>query len=301
MQGTYETFVEAGRQHFGGDLAGRWILTAGLGGMGGAQPLAATLRRRRRRSTSNASRAASTSACARATSTSRRSDLDDALALIARHTRAQARRSRSACSATPPRSLPELRDARQGGRHPARPRHRPDLGARPRSTATCRPAGASTQWQAAQADPAQHARADATRRRRVVRGARAGDARLPGAWASRRSTTATTSARSRSTRASPNAFDFPGFVPAYIRPLFCRRQGAVPLGRAVGRPGRHPQDRREDEGAVPATTRTCTAGSTWRGERIAFQGLPARICWLGLGERHLRRPGLQRDGEDAAS
>ena len=69
-----------------------------------------------------------------------------------------------------------------------------------------------------------------------------------------------------------------------------RRQGAVPLGRAVGRSRGHLQDRSQGEGAVSRTTRTCIAGSTWRGERIAFQGLPARICWLGLGERH--RAGL---------
>jgi urocanate hydratase len=71
VQGTYETFVEMGRQHYGGSLAGKWILTAGLGGMGGAQPLAASLRARAR-STSSASRAASRCACARATWTSRR-------------------------------------------------------------------------------------------------------------------------------------------------------------------------------------------------------------------------------------
>ncbi len=109
-------------------------------------------------------------------------------------------------------------------------------------------------------------------------------------WACPPSTTATTSARWRRDEGVTNAFDFPGFVPAYIRPLFCRRQGPVPLGRAVGRPGGHLQDRCEDQGTHSRTTRTCTAGSTWRGERIAFQGLPARICWLGLGERHAAGP-----------
>ena len=101
VQGTYETFVEMGRQHYGGSLAGRWILTAGLGGMGGAQPLAATMAGASC-SRSNASRAASRCACGPAISTRRPSDLDEALAIIEQgHARTRSR-SRSACSATPP-------------------------------------------------------------------------------------------------------------------------------------------------------------------------------------------------------
>jgi urocanate hydratase len=104
VQGTYETFVEAGRQHYGGDLSGRWILTAGLGGMGGAQPLARPSRARRR-STSSASSRASTFACARDTSTSRRA----ASTTRWRESNVTRRRSvpsPSACSATPPSCCP---------------------------------------------------------------------------------------------------------------------------------------------------------------------------------------------------
>jgi urocanate hydratase len=91
-----------------------------------------------------------------------------------------------------------------------------------------------------------------------------------------------------------NAFDFPGFVPAYIRPLFCRGIGPVPLGRAVRRSGRHLQDRRQGEGADPDDPHLHNWLDMAR-ERIAFQGLPARICWVGLGCA-TPRPRLQRDG-----
>ena len=83
------------------------------------------------------------------------------------------------------------------------------------------------------------------------------------------------------------AFEFPGFVPAYIRPLFCDGQGPVPLGGALRRPGRHRGDRPGDPRAVPFEKRAA-AQVDHDGRRAgAFQGLPARICWLGYGERHL--------------
>ena len=87
VQGTYETFAEAGRQHYGGELADKWILTAGLGGMGGAQPLAATMAGASMLAIECQQSRASTCASRRAISTGRRSDLDDALALIARRVR----------------------------------------------------------------------------------------------------------------------------------------------------------------------------------------------------------------------
>ena len=131
VQGTYETFVEAGRQHYGGDLAGRWILTAGLGGMGGAQPLAATF-------------AGACVAEHRVPAVAHR--LPPAHALPRRAGERPRRRAGAHRSATRERKravsigllgnaaevLPELRAARAGGRHAARPGHRPDLGARPR-------------------------------------------------------------------------------------------------------------------------------------------------------------------------
>ena len=118
---------------------------------------------------------------------------------------------------------------------------------------------------------------------------------IPEAPASRPSTTATTSARWRWRKASKNAFDFPGFVPAYIRPLFCRRPSARSAGRPVGRPRGHLQDRRQGQRADPRRPHLHNWLDMAR-ERIAFQGLPARICWVGLGERHRLGSGLQRDG-----
>ena len=87
------------------------------------------------------------------------------------------------------------------------------------------------------------------------------------------------------------AFAYPGFVPAYVRPLFCRGDRPVPLGGARRRARRHRRHRRRACASCSPRTRGCSAGSTRPRERIAFQGLPARICWLGYGERH--RAGLR--------
>ena len=283
VQGTYETFVEAGRQHYGGDLAGRWILTGGLGGMGGAQPLAATM--------------AGASMLAVECQTSRiEKRLADPLPrpLDRRPRRgagacspqAKARRqgrSRSACSATPPRSSPRSCGA-SGRRCTARPDMVTDQTSRPRSrsTATCRPAGRSAEHERRKAERPEGRRA----RRQAVDGgagardagaARAGhpDARLrqqhppDGArrWASR------------------NAFDFPGFVPAYIRPLFCRGIGPFRWAALSG----DPEDIYRTDARVKELIPDDPHLHNWLDmarERIAFQGLPARICWVGLGQRH---------------
>ena len=197
VQGTYETFGEAGRQHFGGDWGGRWILTAGLGGMGGAQPLAATLAgavslniecqqsrldfRLRTRYLDKQAR-----------------DLDDALALVQQHC-ARKEAVSIGLLGNAAEVLPELvRRARAGGAD-AGSRHRPDLGARPRARL---PAGRLERGAlAGGAGRSVAARRADGRGGRVVRDARAGDARLPGAGLPRSSTTATTSARSHSTKA----------------------------------------------------------------------------------------------------
>ena len=103
--------------------------------------------------------------------------------------------------------------------------------------------------------------------------------------------------------ASTSAFAYPGFVEAYVRPLFCTGHRAVPLGGALGRPGRHRRHRRRAWASSSPRTSTCSAGSSWRARAIAFQGLPARICWLGYGERHragLRFNELVRSGEVSA-
>ena len=139
----------------------------------------------------------------------------------------------------------------------------------------------------------------AGRRRRSTRAARRRGARAARCtcrrcstsrrWACRRSTTATTSARSRSTDGVANAFDFPGFVPAYIRPLFCRGKGPF---RWVALSG-DPEDIRKTDAKMKELFPEDAHLHRWldmAGERIAFQGLPARICWIGLGERH--RAGL---------
>ena len=82
-----------------------------------------------------------------------------------------------------------------------------------------------------------------------------------------------------------DAFAFPGFVPAYIRPLFCEGKGPFRWVALSGDPEDIARHRRRRARDCSRTTRTCAAGSRWRRERVQFQGLPARICWLGYGER----------------
>ena len=223
VQGTYETFVEAGRQHYGGDLAGRWILTAGLGGMGGAQPLAATF----------AGAVSLTIECQQ-----RRIDfrlrsryldeqagsLDDALARVAACTAAKEARSIGLLG-NAAEILPEL--ARRG--------IRPDLvtdqtSAHDLINGYLPPGWSVERWLAAQARPGA-ARRTARRRRRRLRRARAGDAGVPDRWACRRSTTATTSARSRSTPASGTR----STSPASCRPTSGRCSAAASARSAGSR------------------------------------------------------------------
>ena len=284
VQGTYETFVEAGRQHYGGDLTGKWILTAGLGGMGGAQPLAATF----------AGASSLNIECQQSRIDFRlrskyldeqASDLDDALARIERHTAGRARRLGGPARQRR-RASAGAAEARAGGRHPARPRHRPDLGARPRQRL---PAG----------------RLD---RRAVEGGAgRAGAARAAARRGGEELATHVQAMLDFQKLGIPvvdygnnirqvafdegvaDAFAFPGFVPAYIRPLFCRGKGPF---RWVALSG-DPDDIRKTDAKMKELFPHDTHLHRWldmAGERIAFQGLPARICWIGLGERH--RAGL---------
>ena len=96
--------------------------------------------------------------------------------------------------------------------------------------------------------------------------------------------------------ASTNAFDFPGFVPAFIRPLFCEGKGPFRVGRAVGRTGRY---RRHRSARWPSFSPTMPASQRWlklAAEKVPVQGLPARICWLGYGERARAGLRIQRDG-----
>jgi urocanate hydratase len=277
VQGTYETFVEAGRQHYGGDLAGRWILTAGLGGMGGAQPLAASL----------AGAVSLTIECQQ-----RRIDfrlrsryldeqagnLDDALARVAACTAAKEARSIGLLG-NAAEILPER--VRRG--------IRPDLATDQTSAHDLihgyLPPGWSVEhWLAAQADPARHAdlRAEAA----------AGCAVHVQAMLAFQKMGVPTVDYGNNIRqvafdaGVTNAFDFPGFVPAYIRPLFCRGVGPFRWAALSGDPEDIAATDRKVKELFPDNAHLIRWLDMAR-ERIAFQGLPARICWLGLGERHL--------------
>ena len=223
VQGTYETFVEAGRQHYGGSLAGRWILTAGLGGMGGAQPLAATF----------AGACSLNIECQQSRIDFRlrsryvdeqATDLDDALARIQRYT-AEKKAISIALLGNAAELLPEL--VKRGVR--------PDLVTDQTSAHDLvngyLPVGWSVErWRAAQADASQHA---------ALRAAAAqGCAQHVQAMLDFQAMGVPTVDYGNNIRqvafdaGVKNAFAFPGFVPAYVRPLFCRGKGPLPVGGA---------------------------------------------------------------------
>lgn len=281
VQGTFETFAEAGRQHYGGDLTGRWILTAGLGGMGGAQPLAATL----------AGAVSLNIECQQSSLDFRlrtryldkqAKDLDEAIALIKEHTAAGQAVSIGLLG-NAAKVLPELvKRAHAGG-------IRPDLVTDQTSAHDLihgyLPVGWSVaQWKAAQRDPGQHARlADAAAASCAIHVQAMLDFVDMGVPAVDYGNNIRQVARDMGVE---NAFDFPGFVPAYIRPLFCEGKGPF---RWVALSG-DPEDIYKTDAKVKALFPENQHIHRWLDmarERIAFQGLPARICWLGLGERHL--------------
>ena len=281
VQGTFETFAEAGRQHYGGDLTGRWILTAGLGGMGGAQPLAATL----------AGAVSLNIECQQSSLDFRlrtryldkqAKDLDEAIALIKEHTAAGQAVSIGLLG-NAAEVLPELvKRARAGG-------IRPDLVTDQTSAHDLihgyLPVGWSVaQWKAAQREPVQHARlADAAAASCAIHVQAMLDFVDMGVPAVDYGNNIRQVARDMGVE---NAFDFPGFVPAYIRPLFCEGKGPF---RWVALSG-DPEDIYKTDAKVKALFPENQHIHRWLDmarERIAFQGLPARICWLGLGERHL--------------
>ncbi|MBA4177474.1 MAG: urocanate hydratase [Leptothrix sp. (in: Bacteria)] len=280
VQGTYETFVEAGRQHYEGDLAGRWILTAGLGGMGGAQPLAASF----------AGACSLNIECQQSRIDFRlrsryvdeqAAELDDALARIAKYT-ARKRAVSIALLGNAAEVLPEL--VKRGVR--------PDLVTDQTSAHDLvngyLPAGWSVErWRAAQAEPALHkALREAAARSCAVH------VRAMLAFQAMGVPTVDYGNNIRQVALDAgveNAFDFPGFVPAYVRPLFCRGKGPF---RWVALSG-DPEDIRRTDAKMKELFPEDAHLHRWldlAGERIAFQGLPARICWIGLGER--QRAGL---------
>lgn len=274
VQGTYETFVEMGRQHYGGDLKGKWILTAGLGGMGGAQPLAASL-----------AGACSLNIECKQSSIDMRlrtryvdeqaTDLDDALARIARYTAAGEARS-IAVLGNAAEILPEL--VRRG----VRPDCVTDQTSAHDPVHGYLPIGWSVeQWLAEQKANPEGVRDAAKKSMRVHV-----EAML--AFHAQGIPTVDYGNNIRQMafdEGLKNAFDFPGFVPAYVRPLFCRGVGPF---RWVALSG-DPEDIYKTDAKVKELIADDAHLHRWLDmarERISFQGLPARICWVGLGLRH---------------
>ncbi|MDH4255027.1 MAG: urocanate hydratase [Gammaproteobacteria bacterium] len=273
VQGTYETFVEMGRQHYGGDLAGRWILTAGLGGMGGAQPLAATMagasmlaiecqrdRIEKRLQTGYLDRMATS--------------LDEALNMLDESL--ENRRPMSVgLLGNAGELLPEL--LRRGVRPDAvtdqTSAHDPANGYLPIGWTV-------EEWyEKRAADPAAVAaaavRSIATHVEAMLGFQRAGVPTFDYGNNIRQV------AFDQGVR---NAFDFPGFVPAYVRPLFCRGVGPFRWAALSG----DPEDIYRTDAKVKELIPDDQHLHNWLDkarERIHFQGLPARICWVGLGQR----------------
>ena len=281
VQGTYETFAEAGRQHFGGEWGGRWILTAGLGGMGGAQPLAATF----------AGAVSLNIECQQSSIDFRlrtryvdkqAKDLDDALELVRYHCERKEAVS-IALLGNAAEILPELvKRAQAGGM-------KPDLVTDQTSAHDLingyLPAGWTVaEWKAAQQDVSRHAELTAAAAKSCEVHVQAMlDFHAMGIPTVDYGNNIRQVAFDQGLK---NAFDFPGFVPAYIRPLFCEGKGPF---RWVALSG-DPEDIRKTDAKIKELFPENRHVHQWldmAAERISFQGLPARICWLGLGERHL--------------
>ncbi|HEY5850245.1 MAG TPA: urocanate hydratase [Lysobacter sp.] len=274
VQGTYETFVEMGRQHYGGSLKGKWILTAGLGGMGGAQPLAASL----------AGACSLNIECQQSRIDMRlrtryvdeqASDLDDALARIEKYCEVGEAKS-IALLGNAAEILPEL--VRRGVRPDAvtdqTSAHDPIHGYLPIGWSV-------EQWQRMQTQDPGRVGAAAKQSMRVHVEAMLAfeDMGIPVF------DYGNNIRQMAKDEGCENAFDFPGFVPAYVRPLFCRGVGPF---RWVALSG-DPEDIYKTDAKVKELIPDDAHLHRWLDmarERISFQGLPARICWVGLGLRH---------------
>ena len=288
VQGTYETFVEMGRQHYDSSLAGRWILTAGLGGMGGAQPLAATM--------AGASMLAVECQSDRIDKRletgyldSRAETLDEALALIEGSVENHKAISVGLLG-NAAEILPEL--IRRGVRPDAvtdqTSAHDPANGYLPIGWTV-------EQWvERRESDP--DAVAVAARASMAVHVRAMLDFHEQGIPTFDYGNNIRQEALNEGVE---NAFDFPGFVPAYVRPLFCRGVGPF---RWVALSGDPEDIYRTDEKVkelIPDNPHLHAWLDAAR-ERIQFQGLPARICWVGLGQRDLLGLAFNkmvRDGE----
>ncbi len=274
VQGTYETFVEAGRQHYDGNLKGKWILTGGLGGMGGAQPLAAVM----------------ASACCLAVECDEtRADfrlrtryvdekthsLDEALAKIDEWTKAGEAKS-IALIGNAAEIFPELvkRGVRPDIVTDQTSAHDPVHGYLPIGWTVA-------EWRAKQeSDPKAVAKAArASMKVQVQAMLDFWNAGIPTVDYGNNIRQMTLE------EGLENAFDFPGFVPAYIRPLFCRGIGPFRWAALSG----DPEDIAKTDAKVKELLPDNKHLHNWLDmakERIEFQGLPARICWVGLGDRH---------------
>ncbi|WP_312784033.1 urocanate hydratase [Brevundimonas sp.] len=278
VQGTYETFMEAGRQHYGGDWSGKWILTAGLGGMGGAQPLAATM----------AGASCITIECQRSRIEFRlrtryvdvlAETLDEALALLEQSFKDKK-----------PLSIGLLGNAADLLPEMVKRGVRPDLVTDQTSAHDPVNGYLPSGWTVAEweekrvsAPPAVEA---AARKSMAVHVQAMLDFHAMGIPTTDYGNNIRQVAFDEGVK---NAFDFPGFVPAYIRPLFCRGIGPFRWAALSG----DPEDIRKTDEAMKKLFPDNAGLHRWldmAGERIAFQGLPARICWIGLGDRH--RAGL---------
>jgi urocanate hydratase len=274
VQGTYETFVEVGRRHYGGDLSGKWILTAGLGGMGGAQPLAATM--------AGASMLAVECQPSRIEMRLRTGyldaqaqSLDEALEMV-----------RRSCAERKPLSVGLLGNAAEIFPELVRRGVRPDVvtdqtsahdpvnGYLPKGWTLAewearREGNPASVAQAAKRSMAEHVRAMLDFHRMGVPTLDYGN----------------NIRQMAKEEGVADAFAFPGFVPAYIRPLFCRGIGPFRWAALSG----DPEDIFRTDAKVKELLPNNTHLHRWLDmarERIRFQGLPARICWVGLGDRH---------------
>ena len=276
VQGTYETFAEAGRQHYAGDWGGKWILTAGLGGMGGAQPLAATM--------AGASMLAIECDPTRIDMRlrtryldARAGSLDEAISIL--------ENAKTPVSVgllgNAAEIVPQILKRAQGSRfRPAlvtdqTSAHDPANGYLPERWTLER-------WrELRKQDPdevATSARESMAKHVRAILGFQAMGIPCVDYGNNIR--------QEAKDVGVANAFDYPGFVPAYIRPLFCEGKGPF---RWVALSG-DPEDIYRTDRKILELFPKNESVRRWLGmakDRIAFQGLPARICWLGLGERHL--------------
>ncbi len=274
VQGTYETFVEAGRQHYGGDLTGRWILTAGLGGMGGAQPLAATM---------------AGASCLAVECDETRIDfrlrtgyvdakaktLDEALAFIEDAT-SKGKALSVGLLGNAADVFPEIykRGIRPDMVTDQTSAHDPVNGYLPQGWTMA-------EWISKRASD----------KKAVEKAACASMKIHVGAMLDFEKSGVPTFDYGNNIRQVAydeglnNAFDFPGFVPAYIRPLFCKGIGPFRWAALSG----DPEDIYKTDAKVKELIPDNPHLHNWLDmarERIQFQGLPARICWVGLGERH---------------